>query len=306
MMRSANVLVAMIVGGVCGSAWSATPPAKGVSPLAPVITELTKEYQAAAKKGEGLREHCDYFAKNKPADVTPEVLLAALEKPVNSDMRIDCYVKWQLLSAIPGKLSPELKPRALKLYRAAPKPMDHPGLNRTNLDRTLSRVGIMKKEAEPEINKEFSDVITKYRFQIEPILSYRDELYARLPTDFETFVAGLQDIYDRVTHGAPANGFWTTVSSEMRSWALTTKDTAQVRQLAGAVEKLQSVVTDDRNKPYSRVGWQDSTSYMGLKWYPEQTISDTKSMEELAAYLKEQAANPGGGLGFKLDEGKKK
>lgn len=281
---------------------AAAPPARSANPLAPAVAELVKEYQAAMKKGEGLREKCDYFAKAKPEGVTPEIILAALEKPQNSDPRADAYVKWQFLSAIDGKFTAEQKARALKIYRAAAKPASHPGLRHADLERTLNRVGIMRKEAEPDINKEFAQAITQYRMQIEPILCYRDELYARLPTDFDAYVAALQDMYDRVVQGAPATEFWNDVSSSIRSWAINTKDTNQLRQLAGAIEKLQGVVKEERNKPYTRVGWQDSTNYTGLKWYPEQTISNDKSMEETVTWLREQATNPGGGLGFKLDD----
>jgi len=124
----------------------------------------------------------------------------------------------------------------INVYRRAPVPGNHPGADRMALERLLNRVGISKAEAEPDINKEFGDVITKYRQQIEPILAYRDELYARLPAGYDTLVAGLSDVYDRVSHGAPANEFWTTVSAGVRSWALTSNDARQMQNLAAAID----------------------------------------------------------------------
>src|SRR3954453_8491882 len=85
----------------------------GPSPVAPAIAALVKEYQTSfkEKKGEGLREKCDYFASDKPDGVTPDVILAALDKPIPgaADSRAEAYVKWQLLSGIPGKFPDELK-----------------------------------------------------------------------------------------------------------------------------------------------------------------------------------------------------
>jgi hypothetical protein len=299
--------VALVAAASMTRAAAPAKPSPAASPLQPAVAALLKEYQAAAgDKGGALREKCDYFAKGKPEGVTPENVVAALEKPVASDGRAEAYVKWQLLSALEGKFPDELKARAIAVYRKAPKPARHPGADRTSLERLLNRVGITKSEAEADINKEFGDVITKYRLQIEPVLSYRDELYARLPGGFEALAAGLEDVYARVSSGAPANEFWTTVSAGMRSWALASSDGQKMRQLASAVEKLRLFVKDEKNRPYYRVIWAKEDKYTGLKWIGESTIQNDKSMEDIAAWLEEHAKNPGGGLNFKEPEDMKK
>jgi hypothetical protein len=275
----------------------------GVSPVLAAQQALLKEYLSVMKdkKGEGLREKCDYFTTNPAEGVTPELILAALEKPVGGgDARADAYVKWQLLSGVAGKFPESLKVRAIRAYRAAPSPAPHPGLNHMLLDRKLNAVGTMRSDAEGPINKEIGDVITVYRVQIEPMLAYRDELLARLPPGFDTFVAGLGDAYDRVIHGAPANEFWSSLSASIKSWALTSAEPAQMRQIAGAIEKLKDTVKDEKFRPYYRVLWTDNASYKGLKWQAEGTIVNDKALDDLAEFLAEQARNPGGGgLQFK-------
>ena len=286
-----------------------TPPtAKDQGPVAEAAKALLKEYQTVMKdkKGVGLREKSDYFGEKKPEGVTAETVLAVLEKPIQgaTEPRAEAYVKWQLLSGVAGKFPQELNQRAIKAYTNAPKPRPSPGLDRMTLDRKLNRdVGLMNKDAEGEVNKAYQQMIEGWRNEIEPILSYRDEFYNKLPATYDTFVAGLMDIYDRVTRGAPANEFWTTVGSGIRSWALTANDTRQLGNLADAVGKLQQTVKDDRNKPYAHVRWEQNDKFMGLKWHSEQTIRELRSVEDVGVLLEERAQNPrGGGLGFKNDD----
>lgn len=185
------------------------PDKNAATPLTPAITALTTEYaeqQKAKQKKDGeekLRDKSDYFGKDKPAGVTPEIVIATLEKPVSPDARADAYIKWQLLSAIEGKFPDNLQARALKLYRAAPKPTPNPGLNKQSLDRVLYKARINSQASAEDVNKEFFMVLQGYRQTIEPVLSYRDDLYGRLTPNLEVYQSALADIYDRITQGAP-------------------------------------------------------------------------------------------------------
>lgn len=283
---------------------TAPPGRTAGGPVQVAAGALLKEYQSTMKekKGEGLREKCDYFTQNKTEGLTPELILAALEKPVSSDQRADAYVKWQLLSGLQGKFPDTLKARAIKVYRSIPVPAaTHPGFNHGSLERALTRnIGIMNKDAETPVNKDVADRIKQYRAVIEPNLSFRDEFYARLTPGYDTYVAALSDVYARVSTGAPANEFWSIVSSAIRSWALTASEPANMRNLASAIEKLRQYVKDDRNKPYYRVQWEKNDNYTGLKWVAEQTIQNDKSMEEVSTWLYQRAQSPAsGGLKFK-------
>ena len=292
---------------------ASTPAGKpGASPVAPAITALVKEYQTSLKekKGEGLREKSDYFSTGeKPEGLTPEVILAALEKPIPgaTDARAEAYVKWQLLSGLDGKFPDALKARAIKAYRNAPMPTEHPLRNHRALEQKLYRIGINNADAEVGINKDVTDAITQYRLYNDPILDYRDDLYNHLPGGYDTLVAGVQDTFDRVSHGAPATNFWKTVGGQVRAWALTSSDANQIRQMGSAIIKLNEFVKNDSNKPYYRVIFAREDKYTGLKWQSQSTIEqEGRYVGELGEWLEERAKNPsesGGGLQFKDKEG---
>lgn len=298
-------LISVIAGALAGASHAlAAPAAKPpTSPVQIAAAALLKEYQTVMKdkKGEGLREKCDYFTQNKVEGLTPEIIVAALEKPISPDPRAEAYVKWQLLSGAGPKFPDTLKARVIKVYRAAPMPKSHPGLDHAVFDRLLNRnIGIMNKEKEMPVNAEVAATIKQYRDSIEPILSYRDELYAHLPVGFESLVAGFSDVYTRAAAGAPANEFFATVAADSRSWSLTSSDAAGMRNLASAIDKLRTFVKDDKNKPYYRVIWAKDDNYTGLKWLSESTIQNDKAMEEAATWLAQHAQNPGaGGIKFK-------
>ncbi|MDB5322545.1 MAG: hypothetical protein JWN40_4176 [Phycisphaerales bacterium] len=302
--RSTVATLGVIWALACASSSTlqAAPPAKpGVSPVQPGIVALMKEYQEAMKKnGEGLREKSDYYATNKPEGVTTETILAALEKPIGTDQRAEAYVKWQLLSGVESKFPDELKARALRVYRNAPPPSRHPGADHSDLDRRLRKIGMTNPDNEVPVNTDLGEAIKQYRLAIEPTLSYRDELYSRMPPGYETLAAALSDTYDRVSRGAPATEFWKNLMGSIRSWALASSDSAHMREMAGAVNKLYMFVKDDRNKPYYRVIWLKTDKELGLRWQSQSTIDQEKYIDELAAWLDEHAKNPAaGGLNFK-------
>jgi hypothetical protein len=291
----------------CGSAAvQAAPVAKpAASPAATAAAALLKEYQTVMKdkKGEGLREKCDYFLSNKPEGLTAEMIVTALEKPVaGGDARAEAYVKWQLLSGIEGKFPDDLKARAIKVYMSAPAPFKHPGSDHAGLQKTLNRIGVNKADAEIPINKDMTEAIEKYRISIEPILAYRDELYARLPGGFDTHRAALADMYARITNGAPTTEFSKTVIAAIRAWALASSEGNNMKQLGVMLDELSKVVKDDRNKPYYRVMWIKEDKYTGLRWQGEGTIQNDKYVGELGTWLGEHAKNPSGGLGYKDKE----
>jgi hypothetical protein len=301
--RSALALGCFLLIAFSASVQAAAPAKPPTTPVQTASAALLKEYQDVMKdkKGEGLREKCDYFTVNKTEGLTPEMILAVLEKAVSPDPRADAYVKWQLLSGIENKFPDTLKARAIKVYRSAPlPPRSHPGMDHPTMDRLLNRnVGIKNQEAETPVNNELAAKIKEYREIVEPTLAYRDELFSRLSPGFDTLVSAYADLYVRVSTGAPANEFWKTVSTATRSWALTSSESANMMQIAGAIEKLRTFVKDDRNKPYYRVIWAKEDKFTGLKWQSEPTIQNDKSMEEVSNWLIEHAKNPAGGLNFK-------
>jgi hypothetical protein len=265
------------------------------SPLAPAIAELQKEFQAYAKdpKNGKLREKSDYFGKqNAPsAEVTPEVVLKALEGAVGGGAAAEAYVKWQLLSAVQGKFPEDLLKRAVAVYRRAPAPSagDHPGSNRRGLNRAVQG---MKKDQMGGVQKEFDQAFDQFKGQSELFLTYRDELYARLPNKLEALSAGLEDVALRASCGLNANDIFDTVASGIRTWAITDAKAGQVGGMIGTVNRLKEVGRGE-GRPVNKVVEEHGM----LRWKAEGGGVESKKIEELVKFLENNAS--GGGLKFK-------
>ena len=269
----------------------AAPTKAPASPAAPAIAALLAEYQTAIKnnKEDALRAKSDYFLKEKNSAITPEIILSELEKPIGADPRAEAYVKWQLLSGVDGKFSDALKARAIKAYRSAPMPPNHPGIDHDALQKALNRMGANKADLEVPINKELTDAIEKYRTAVKPFLAYRDEFYTRLSPGYETFLAAFFDMYSRVSRGAEALNMWKDLDKGIRAWALKSNEAARMYALSGDLANLHELVNDEKNKPYYRVMWLKDQYGDGLKWQSEGVVGNTKSMGEISDWLAEHA-----------------
>src|SRR5438045_2517767 len=114
--------VAVIV--LCAVVWVACPgpiaraegrEAKAQTSIQAGVAALVKEIETYLKdpKQGKLRDACDYFKENPSADVTQEQVVGVLEKSVGRNDLVNAYVKWQVLSAVPGKFDVKLAGRAL-------------------------------------------------------------------------------------------------------------------------------------------------------------------------------------------------
>jgi hypothetical protein len=273
---------------------ASVPDPKSIAAVNAAAAALAKEAQAglsdsgAATKPK-LREKSDYFGATPPAEITPEAVVAALDRSQSGDPRVDAYVKWQLLSGVPGKFAPELVPKALSAYRRAPEPYSHPGLDRGRLQSMLFRVGITKRESMGPLNEEFSGRIDKFNKQNHFILSYRNDMYAHLPggDNADAMMAGMEDIFVRVRHGIASKEIWDAVSSSMQGWSVTA-EARQRNSMIGALESLLATVRSDRNKPFTKVTWSDDPKTGGLRWQDEAALWD-KPIEDQIASMKEAA-----------------
>src|SRR4051812_28458017 len=134
---------------------SVKPPEKtpqGLVPYKPkgfavtaAIQALQKEFAAHAKEPQKnkLRDKSDYFKANPSPDATPELIMKGLEGSVSGGYAAEAYVKWQLLSGIEGKFPDDLVKRAVAVYRRAPSPANHPGLDHRTANRAI--MGIKKE-----------------------------------------------------------------------------------------------------------------------------------------------------------------
>jgi hypothetical protein len=275
----------------------AAPDPKSIAAVNAAAAALVKEAQAAFKEKEPkLRDKSDYFGAMPPPEITPEAVAAVLEKPIYSDRRIDCYVKWQLLSGVPGKFPDELAPKVIAIYRRAPEPLSHPGLDRAQLQSHLFRVGITKKEKVEEVNSEFKPAVERNAADNLYILRYRTSLFMHLPTSGDAFMAGLADVYTRVQHGVGAKDVWDALAGSLQGWSLTA-DAPQRNAVSGALTQLLAAARDARNKPYVRVEWNGEGKTPGMVWHEEPPIAE-KTIQDQIDVLR-QAAQLMESTGFK-------
>lgn len=311
-MSRARQLIAWM-GALCvaGAAWTAsaaeeapakTPPEKtttvkppaGPSKVIPnAIAALRKEYAAYQKDPkQRLREKCDYFKEN-PAELTPAEVLKGLETAVTGDPALIAYVKWQLLSGLPAKFPDDLEKRALAVYRSAPEPGSHPGMNHRALSKAAS--GARGNDV-AALQKEFDGAVEKSIEYNAPILAYRDELYARLPSKPDVFAAGFADVADRSARGMPAGSIFDTVSGAIRSWAIVDAKPGQAKALAGEVSRIKDMVTK-ADKPFSKL----TADAKAAKWGPDAAAGvPVAKFDDLLKFLTDNSSPAnGGGLKFK-------
>jgi hypothetical protein len=256
--------------------------------LPAAIASLSQEFKSGK-----LREKGDYFGKATPADLTPEVILQALERPISGTRAAEAYVKWQLLSAVPGKFTDDLARRALVLYRRSPAPGEHPGLDHRALERTIRP---LQKEQIPSANQEFSTVVQNLNQANRPLLEYRAALFERLPADYATFDAALSDLRARAAAGLKSDKFFDTVASGLRSWAIGAKSN-QLIAIGEALYDLKAVNEQKENHPYTQI-YEDK----GIKQWRADSAIDPKKIDALLEFLKQAANSPAGGLKFKGDK----
>jgi hypothetical protein len=223
--------------------------------LEAAVADLKKEYAAHLKNPDAapLRSQCTYFLDHPPAAaLSAQAVVEALEKPVANDPRLAAYVRWQLLSAAPKKFEadPKLLSRVVDSYRRAPLPPPRIGISRQDqakLDQLLTHA---RKEDDATLSAKLEEQAAKDAEANKPILAYRDELYARLPTGFDALLAGLQDAHDRTlaaAGGGTTGAHAARVVKDAQAWAQSGQaDPKQCGQLADVVAKLRHV----RSPPY--------------------------------------------------------
>lgn len=260
--------------------------------LAQATQALLKEYQAHAKdpKSAKLREKCDYFTQNKSADVTPDFVIKGLEQSVSRDA--EAYVKWQFLSGLSGKFPDELAKRAIAVYKRAPAPVLHPGTDRRGLQNIPSR---LKKEDVASANKQYEEMVQQRTAPNEMIVTYRDELFSRLPVSYDMLRAGFEDAAERAAQGVNANKIFDAAAGATRSWALMAGKPSEIRGLGGQVADLRDAVAGEGMKVFTQL---ETAKDGKVKWKTEGVLGVAKC-DDLLKFLGDQMSSGGGGLKFK-------
>jgi hypothetical protein len=300
MPSSRHRIVLLTALSVALPAFAARPmPAPAVksrgTTVAAAIAALQKEYQAYAKdpRGHTLRTKSDYFTEHPTPEATPDAVMKALEGSVTGGSDVEAYVKWQLLSAIPGKFSPERLKRGIAVYRRAPMPAEpHPGLDHYRLKRAING---MRKEDARDIQRQFDAAVTRFRDANEIFITYRDELFSHLPGSYEAITAGLEDVTERAGRGLNANKLFDNVAAAIRSWSITEAKADEVRTVGQTLLNIKAALARGENKPYTKL-----VDKKGWHWEASGSIIDSRKIDLLVKFLENYASgNNAGGLKFK-------
>lgn len=213
----------------------------GIPPaLQTAIDALIAEYEPlmkdqAAVASATVRTTSDYFKENDPG-VSQDEILAALSKKLHKDLRVDAYVKWQLIGAQKGEFDEAHAKEALKLYvrpghRLAPRP----GTNQRDQQDLKTNIAKLKPDDVSAANEQWTAMMNYHMAQYRPMMLYREELYARLPKVPEVFTAALQDMNTRMNDGYSIATFLRQVMADLRSTAAGLPS-ADIRRLASMLQ----------------------------------------------------------------------
>lgn len=196
-------------------------PAKVPASIQAAIATLRAEYAEHVRDPKRpVRELCDYFEKDKPADVTPDAILTTLEQPIMGDLRTVCYIRWQLLSAVPENLDDAPAARALELYRKAPPPAPRYGLAAAEQSALDAALRTARKQDDALLTAQLAARVKEAAAANRHLLAYRNELYRRLAKKPESFKAALLDALERQNAAAGAEDWVPTVIADVQAWAV--------------------------------------------------------------------------------------
>ncbi len=217
----------------------AKPDAKPVDPkvagqqeFAAAVAALTKEF-----RDKKLRPRSDYFTSNPAPDITTDMVFAALGHPIGGESACDAYIKWQMLSLIPGKVSEEHVPQMLEAFVNHPKLSERPGVTLASRTELVKDTAKCTGEQEAAINAEFGKRLQKVLADNEPILKYSDELFAKLPPTLPVVGAGFNEIMARVEIGVSSD-LSNTMLTVTRAWAGTNPAPEQLKNVRDTLNKL--------------------------------------------------------------------
>jgi len=264
------------------------------------IRAIGREYADAQSGGKAkLRTSCNYFRENRSEDVTPQVIVGALERGARDDSAQAYYVKWQLLSGIDGNVPDDLIARALAVYKDFAPLEQQPGMKQETRSDLELRRRACREDGVTDLNKHLGDMQDKANDANAPILKFRDELYSRLPPSYDVIAAGFCDAIDRLKAGADSKSIVDATATATRQW-MPTAEESQLRTMADALKTLEK---ERGTQYYDSVSWSDTTHK--ANFYRKTPALDKRTIDQLVKDLNEQANNPTpGGLKFKDENGK--
>jgi hypothetical protein len=272
---------------------------KAAAALRDAITALAKEYEAHASNSTApLRDKSNYFQDNPAPELTPDAVLNSIEN-VEGPPAEACYIKWQLLSGLPGKADDKLAPRLGDLYSNAPGPIPNPSLTPGEKTALASQIMRMTADQEKDVNDAWTKHLADWSDANAPILNYSEALYGLLPHGMGATILGFQDGFQRRTaQGVDSTAFLTAVVSDTQDWA-TTGTPEQLENVADQCGRLINIFKQSfPPSVYDSVKWNEKTRR--LEWQPKPTgCLPLASLTALQKSLLDQARNPDDGIKMK-------
>ena len=256
------------------------------------IVELTKEIEPALRNGERPpRDQSNYFVGG--SDIPPSAVVLALRRPLGGDLRVQSYVKWQLLSALPKDLDERTSAELLQVYRGAPAPFPRLGMDKESRD-DLERMIRNARENEAErLVEQFEQMDERVERDNLLILKYRDALFAKLPVSYDAIVAGFDDAAARINVGADAADHVRALCKTVEGWA----PNAPPEQLKAVSRALGQLEKKKGQEYYSRLYWSTSGKMQFTK--TQGSLGRVSQLEELQEFVQDRIRNPSAPLKLK-------
>lgn len=251
------------------------------------IAELTKEIESALRSGaDAPRGQSDYFYGQ--VNIPPTAVIAALRRPIGSDLRVQSYVKWQLLSALPKELDEKTAGELLAVYRAAPPPLPRPGIEKQHRDELDRMIRGTRENDEEALANRFEQIVERIARDNRYLLAYRDELFAKLPPGYDALAAGLDDAAARMKVGADAAEHTRIVCKLIPQWATADAPPEQLRAMSRAIAQLERKKGQEY---YNRLYW--SASYGRMTFSKSRgSLASVSQLEAVQEFLDDRIRNP--------------
>ncbi|MEM6312764.1 MAG: hypothetical protein AAF743_01685, partial [Planctomycetota bacterium] len=177
--------------------------AAGKAALKDAVAALQDRYIKARTEGrqgpgeaKWLRTDGKKFAK----DLTPELIVLALNERIHNEPSVDAYVKWELVAHL-KEIPDELAEAATRAYFNAPAPEPMPGIDQRDRMQFKQALQGTRRGQLDQIRKQWDQELLLRTGGNRAIFGYRDALRQRLPVNPNTIRAALQDAYQRVQAG---------------------------------------------------------------------------------------------------------
>ena len=177
-------------------------------------------------------------------------LLNTISSPLSNDPATDCYIRWQLLSAIKQPLDAKLEQMLVKIYFDVPAPGIRPGItseSRRALD-LLTRKG--KESDALNINQTHSKMLKEFEDANYSNIQFRNTLSQRLPPSVVGMQAGISDAITRASSGIDAGALVKNIRGQLHQVA------------AGADLQELSILKAEFNKVLVKLGEQQVASVL--------------------------------------------